>query len=100
MDVFVELVGGSFIEDDGMVRLVLDYRKRRISSVSSPEAMSVRVAQGLGSRYLCLLTTSSFAFYLQMLLPVPANNVGHLIALKRSDEIHTMIVVARVYKVG
>jgi len=81
LDVFVELVGRGFIEDDGVVCLVLDYLRVNVSANASCrrqygycQGMGLRrekVVDGGGATYPCPLTTSSFASCRQMLLRVP-----------------------------
>ena len=42
LDVFVELVGGGFVEDDGVVGLVLDYSGKQDSVADSCAALGNR----------------------------------------------------------
>lgn len=79
MDVFVEFVGGGFIEDDGVVGLVLDCAVQRRGSVHPGEKDSGMVAkrregarEGEGkTAYPFLSTTSSFASCQRRRLRVP-----------------------------
>ena len=54
LDVFVEFVGGGFVEDDGVVGFVLDCRKRREESVGVGRVvMKIDVEGGaLGGRWM------------------------------------------------
>lgn len=86
LDVFVQFVGGGFVEDDGVVGLVLDFwreaesatARRKYLGVGRGEAdgLEMEVRGNEGATYPCPLTTSSFASCRQMLLRVPEGSVS------------------------
>ena len=89
MDVFVEFVGGGFIEDDCVVGLVLDYAEQTMLAIKFWMSCPLEGYQALDSymlairrlvdgvaAYLCPLTTSSSASCRQMLLRVPDKHVS------------------------
>lgn len=87
LHVFVEFVRGGFVEDDGVVGLVLDCWRKAVSARAREQCIwgSRGDAEGLedgelggdeGATYPCPLTTSSFASCRQMLLRVPGSEIS------------------------